>query len=44
MLNPPSALMLALPLAFFGLRTGALIWSLLLLGCLVVSVRLLWVR
>src|SRR5258708_26502361 len=33
MRNPPSALMLVLPLAFFGLPTGALIWSLLLLGC-----------
>ena len=42
MRNPPSALLLTLPLGFFGLRAGALLWSLFLLACLVLSVRMLW--
>lgn len=37
MRNPPWALPLVLPLGFVGLRLGALIWSLLLLGCLLGS-------
>jgi uncharacterized membrane protein (UPF0127 family) len=43
MRNPPSALLLALPLGFFSPRTGALLWSLLLIACLTISVRLLWI-
>ena len=43
MRNPPSAVLLALPLGFVGLRAAALLWSLLLLSCLIVSVRMLWV-
>lgn len=43
MRNPPSALLLALPLGFFSPRTGALLWSLLLIACLTTSVRLLWI-
>ena len=42
MRNPPWALPLAYPLGFIGLRMGALLWSLLLLGCLAASVRILW--
>jgi len=43
MRNPPSALLLVAPLGFLGFRAGALLWSLLLLSCLIASVRLLWV-
>jgi hypothetical protein len=43
MRNPPSALLLVLPLSLFGVKTGALVWSLLLLACLVTSVRMLWI-
>ena len=42
MRNPPWALPLVLPLGLAGLRVGALLWSLLLFACLVVSVRLIW--
>jgi Glycosyltransferase family 87 len=41
MRNPPWALPLAYPLGFIGLRTSAFLWSLVLLACLVVSVRLI---
>jgi hypothetical protein len=40
--NPPSALPLLLPLGFLGARGGWLLWSLMLLSCLVVSVRMVW--
>lgn len=40
MLNPPNALPLVLPLGWFGPRLAGLVWSLVLLGCLIVSVRL----
>jgi hypothetical protein len=42
MRNPPSALCLVVPLGLFGLRAGALIWSLLLLAAFVLSVHMLW--
>jgi hypothetical protein len=42
MRNPPSALCLVIPLGFFGLRAGALLWSLLLLAAMVLSVHMLW--
>ena len=42
MRNPPWALPLALPLGLLGVRVGALVWSLLLLGCLWPSVRMVW--
>jgi len=42
MRNPPWSLPLALPLGFTGLLAGALLWSLVLLACLTVSVRMLW--
>jgi hypothetical protein len=43
MRNPPTALPLAYPLGFLGLRTASMLWSLLLLACLAGSVRILWV-
>jgi hypothetical protein len=42
MRNPPWSLPLALPLGFVSARVAALPWSLLMLGLLVISVRLLW--
>jgi len=42
MRNPPYALPLALPLGLVGPRTGAVLWSLLLVAAIVASVRLLW--
>jgi hypothetical protein len=42
MRNPPWALPLAFPLGFIGLRVGLLLWSLALIACLIVSVRILW--
>ncbi|MGP8173217.1 MAG: glycosyltransferase 87 family protein [Terracidiphilus sp.] len=42
MRNPPWSLPLALPLGFIGIRVGALLWSLVMLACLLVSVRMLW--
>jgi hypothetical protein len=41
--NPPSALLLVLPLGFLGPTAGWLLWSLLLLACLVASVRMVWI-
>lgn len=41
MRNPPWGLPLALPLGFVGVRVGVLLWSLTLLGCLLLSVRIL---
>jgi hypothetical protein len=40
MRNPPWALPLAYPLGFLGLRVAAVLWSLLLLGSLIVSVAI----
>jgi hypothetical protein len=42
MRNPPWALPLVYPLGLIGVRTGALIWSLILLACLWGSVRMVW--
>ena len=42
MRNPPWALPITLPLGLVGVRLGALLWSLLLLACLWVSVRMVW--
>lgn len=41
MRNPPWALPLAYPLGFIGLRAAAILWSLVLLACLTISVRLI---
>jgi uncharacterized protein len=43
MWNPPSALLLVLPLGFLAPVTADLLWSLLLLACLVASVRMVWI-
>jgi hypothetical protein len=41
MRNPPWALALVLPLGLLGVRIGSLVWTLLLIGCLVASVRMM---
>ena len=41
MRNPPWALPLAYPLGLLGLRFAGILWSLLLLTCLLVSIRIL---
>lgn len=43
MRNLPPALLLVLPFGLFSLRVGTTLWALVLLGCLIVSVRLLWI-
>ncbi|MGD0730922.1 MAG: glycosyltransferase family 87 protein, partial [Terracidiphilus sp.] len=43
MRNPPWALPLVYPLGFLGLQVASILWSLLLLMCLVVSVRMIWI-
>lgn len=40
--NPPTALPLVYPLGFLGSRSAELLWTLLLLGCLAASVRMVW--
>jgi len=40
MRNPPWALPLVMPLGFLGLRIAGILWTLLLLACLLLSVRL----
>lgn len=40
--SPPVAFFLALPLGFVGANTGLVLWLLVILACLVASVRLLW--
>lgn len=42
MRNPPWGLVLAWPLGLVGVRTGALLWSLALLACLMGSGWLIW--
>ena len=42
MRNPPWALPLMVPLGVLGLRIGAFLWSLSIVGCLVASVLILW--
>ena len=44
MRNPPSALPLVLPLALVNARAGGLLWTPLLLGCLALSLYLLFRR
>jgi uncharacterized protein len=41
--NPPSALLLVLPLGFLGPVAAELVWLALLLACLVASVRMVWI-
>jgi hypothetical protein len=40
--NPPTALALVYPLGFLDPQPGLFLWTLLLLACLVVSVRMVW--
>jgi hypothetical protein len=40
MRNPPWGLPLAYPLGFLGVRVAAIFWSLILLGCLLITVHL----
>jgi hypothetical protein len=40
MRNPPWALPLAYPLGFLGLRVAGILWTLLLLACLLLSIRM----
>jgi hypothetical protein len=42
MRNPPWGLPLALPLGWIGLRAATFLWSLVLLACLICSIRMLW--
>jgi hypothetical protein len=42
MRNPPIAFFLAWPLGLVSPKTGLIVWLFVLLGCLVLSVRLLW--
>jgi hypothetical protein len=42
MRNPPWGLALAFPLGYVGLKTGTLLWSLIMLGCLTFSAHMLW--
>ena len=41
--NPPSALLLVYPLGFLSARAAEFLWLLLLIICLVVSVRMIWI-
>jgi hypothetical protein len=43
MLNLPTAFFLALPLGLVSAKTGLMLWFLLLLACLVASIRMLWI-
>lgn len=41
--SPPVALFLVLPLGLVGAKTGLILWLLVQLGCLLLSVRVLWI-
>jgi uncharacterized protein len=43
MWNPPAALLLVLPLGFLPPTAADLLWLLLLIACLVASVRMVWI-
>jgi Glycosyltransferase family 87 len=43
MRNPPTALMMAYPLGFISAKTGAVLWSIALVACLMASIRMLWI-
>jgi hypothetical protein len=40
--NPPSSLLLIAPLGLLSFRAAALLWSMLLLACWLLSLRMLW--
>jgi hypothetical protein len=41
--NAPPAILLVLPLGYFGPLIGEMLWSLFSLSCLVASVRIIWI-
>jgi hypothetical protein len=41
--SPPVAFFLVLPLGLVGAKTGLILWLLVQLGCLILSVRILWI-
>ncbi len=43
MRNPPIALAMAYPLGFLKPKTGAVLWSISAIGCLMGSIRMLWI-
>jgi hypothetical protein len=43
MRNPPYALLLALPLGLLGPESGVIVWSLVIVGALMLAVRILWI-
>jgi hypothetical protein len=43
MSEPPTAFFIALPLGFLSAKAGAVLWSLSIIACLMVSIRLLWI-
>ncbi|MDE3149429.1 MAG: DUF2029 domain-containing protein [Acidobacteriota bacterium] len=43
MFNPPTALFLALPLGLFAPRTAIFLWALMIVACVVTSIRILWI-
>ena len=44
MRNPPTGLFVAVPLGFVSERTGAVLWSIAILGALMGSIRLIWIE
>lgn len=42
MRNPPSALFVVIPLGWMGARVASILWSVLLIGCLGGSLRVIW--
>lgn len=43
MRNMPTAFFMAYPLGFLGERAGSIVWSMLILGALMMSIRMLWI-
>ena len=41
--NPPTALFMTLPLGFVGVKAGAVLWTLILVGSLIASIRMIWI-
>lgn len=40
--SPPPALLLALPLGYFGAKTGLIVWTLFHFACLAISIWMIW--
>ncbi|MGI9070669.1 MAG: hypothetical protein ACR2JB_04900 [Bryobacteraceae bacterium] len=43
MFNPPTALFFALPFGMLSAHWAIVLWALLIIGCIVLSIRILWV-